>query len=353
MTEAPLRLLQAIAGGDHGGAEAFFVRLAGALARAGVAQQLLVRRGRPWVARLREQGLAPIELPFGGALDLATGRRFAREIAAFRPDVVLTWMNRATRFCPRSTAARPFVHVARLGGYYDLKYYRACDHLIGNTADIVRYIRERGWPAKRAHHLPNFVDATPQPAVPRATLRTPDDAPLIVALGRLHENKAFDVLLRALANLPDAHAWIAGEGPLRGELEGLAARLGVAPRVRFLGWRDDVGALLASADVFVCPSRIEPLGNVVIEAWAHGAPVVATASAGPGALVVPGETGLLVPIDDAEALATSIRTLLDNPQLARRLAEAGRAAYKAGYTEPAVVRRYLDFFRAVSLSCAA
>lgn len=346
-------MLQAIAGGEHGGAEAFFVRLAGALARAGVAQHLLVRRDRSWAAKLREQGLAPIELPFGGALDLTTGRRFAREVAAFRPDVVLTWMNRATRFCPRSSAARPFVHVARLGGYYDLKYYRACDHLIGNTADIVRYIQAQGWPAERSHHLPNFVDAAPLPPVPRATLQTPDDAALVVALGRLHENKALDILLRALADVPAAYAWIAGEGPLRAELEGLAAKLGVAQRVRFLGWRDDVGALLASADVFVCPSRIEPLGNVVIEAWAHGAPVVATASAGPGALIVPGETGLLVPVDDAEALTTSIRTLLDNPTLARRLAEAGRKAYEAEYTESAVVHRYLDFFRTISLSCAA
>src|SRR3546814_2771750 len=64
--------------------------------------------------------------------------------------------------------------------------------------------------------------------------------------------------------------WLAGEGPRRRALMQQAARLGLGDRVRFLGWRDDVAALLRAADVFLCPSRHEPLGNVVIEAWAHG-----------------------------------------------------------------------------------
>ena len=127
----------------------------------------------------------------------------------------------------------------------------------------------------------------------------------------------------------------------------VARRLGVDARLRFLGWREDVAALLAAADIFVCPSRVEPLGNVVIEAWAHGTPVVAAAAAGPMSLVTPGETGLLVPLEDAPALATSIRTLIDNPELAARLAAAGRAAHAETYTETAVVRRYLDLFEAV------
>ena len=342
-----LRLLQAIAGGEHGGAEAFFVRLTLALARAGVDQHILVRGGRPWLAALGEGGLRPVQLAFGGWADFTTRAAFKREIKAFAPHVVMTWMNRASTYCPASVAGRSFTHVARLGGYYDLKYYRSCDHLIGNTEDIVRYVRDKNWPAARSHYIPNFVSAAPAPAVSRAELETPERAPLVLALGRLHVNKAFDVLLQALAELSDSYVWIAGEGPLKGELQSLARRLGVDARLRFLGWREDVAALLAAADIFVCPSRVEPLGNVVIEAWAHGTPVVAAAAAGPMSLVTPGETGLLVPLEDAPALATSIRTLIDNPELAARLAEAGRAAHAETYTETAVVRRYLDLFEAV------
>src|SRR3546814_11074829 len=95
--------------------------------------------------------------------------------------------------------------------------------------------------------------------------------------------------------------WLAGEGPRRRALMQQAARLGLGDRVRFLGWRDDVAALLRAADVFLCPSRHEPPGNVVIEAWAHGTPVVAAASQGPRPLIEDGTTGLLVALDDADA----------------------------------------------------
>src|SRR5262249_27760205 len=160
-----------------------------------------------------------------------------------------------------------FVHVARLGGYYNLKYYRDCDHLIGNTRDIVAYLVDHGWPSERAHYLPNLVAAERAPPVPRASLDTPLGVPLALALGRLHPNKGLDTLLTALAMVPDLHFWLAGEGALRAALEGQARSLGLAARVRFLGWRDDPAALLAAADLLVSSSRREPLGNVVIEAW--------------------------------------------------------------------------------------
>ena len=163
-----LRLMQAIAGGEHGGAEAFFVRLALALDRAGVAQHILVRRGRPWVEQLRAGGLKPVELPFGGWADITTRAKFGREISAFKPHVVLTWMNRASHLCPDSVAGHQFTHAARLGGYYDLKYYRSCDHLIGNTEDLQRYIKDQGWPPKRAHYIANFVSAETAPALARS-----------------------------------------------------------------------------------------------------------------------------------------------------------------------------------------
>ncbi len=338
-----MRLLQAMGGARHGGAEGFFLRLAVALQRVGQDQLVLLRHAAH-AEMLRQQGVTVRELPFGGLLDRATASGFRRAIAEYRPDIVLTWMSRASRLCPTGD----FVHVARLGGYYDLKSYRGCDHLIGNTRDLVASFIAQGWPEERAHYLPNFADAVPAAAVARATLATPDQAPLALALGRLHENKAFDVLLAAVALVPDLHLWLAGEGELRRDLERQAAALGIAGRVRFLGWRDDVAALLAAADFLVCPSRHEPLGNVVIEAWASGRAVVAAAGAGPRELIGDGETGLLVPIDDASALAAAMARLAADPPLRARLAAAGRAAYEGQFTESAVVRRYQDFFAAVT-----
>ncbi len=339
-----MRLLQAMAGARHGGAEAFFVRLAIALSRAGQEQRVLIRSDAERAAALRQGGIEPLQLPFGGWLDIATRRGFRRAVAQYRPQVVLTWMNRATRLCPRGD----FVHVARLGGYYDLKYYRRCDHLIANTPDIAAYLVRQGWPQERVRYLPNFVAAAAAAPVARASLATPEAAPLALALGRLHPNKGFDTLLAALRLLPEIYLWLAGEGGQREMLERQARLLGIAERVRFLGWREDTAALLAAADFLVCPSRHEPLGNVVIEAWAAGRAVAATASEGPSALIQENETGLLVAVDDAEALAAAMAWLARDPALRARLAAAGRAAYEADYSEPRVVALYREFLAEVA-----
>ncbi|MFD0390187.1 glycosyltransferase [Tistrella bauzanensis] len=233
------------------------------------------------------------------------------------------------------------------GGYYDLKNYRGADHLVGNTRDIVAYLRRKGVPAERSHYVPNFVDATPMPPEPRSRWGTPDDAPLILGLGRLHPNKGFDVLIRAVAQVPRAHLWLAGVGSLEDDLRELARGLGITDRVSFLGWRTDVAALYAAADVFVCSSRHEPLGNIVLEAWAHGVPVVAAASQGPSELIAHGANGLLVPVDHDAAMAASIETVLRETRLRETMIAGGRTAYERNFTEAAVVGAYADLFRRI------
>lgn len=338
-----MKVLQAMAGAEFGGAEAFFMRLVMALHRAGLEQRVVIREHQNRAAALRAVGIEPIQLPFGGMLDRRTGRVLKQEIKALQPEIVMTWMNRATKFCPRGD----FTHVARLGGYYDLKYYRHCDHLVGNTEDIVKHITGGGWDADKVHYLPNFVSEDRAAPVSRRSLYTPENAVLMLALGRLHENKGFDVLLRAMARVPNTYLWLAGEGPLRQELEKLAEDLGIKPRVRFLGWREDTPALFAACDLFVCPSRHEPLGNVVIEAWAQGRPVIAADSMGPGTLIEHMESGVLVPVDDSDALARAIRAVIDDGDLAEHIALKGYAVYQQRFTEEQIVKHYLDFFQSV------
>jgi glycosyltransferase involved in cell wall biosynthesis len=338
-----VRVLQTMAGADYGGAEAFFVRLALALHRAGLDQRIVIRENPRRAQALRRGGVEPVELAFGGKLDFATSRRLKAVARDYKPHIVLSWMNRASAITP----VGDWVTVGRQGGYYDLKYYKNCRHLIGNTQDIVDSIVAQGWPKDRAHYLPNFVAADVAAPVARGGEFTPETAPLAVALGRLHENKAFDTLLDAVARVPGLYLWLAGEGPERAALEAQAEKLGIRPRVRFLGWREDADALIAAADVFVCPSRHEPLGNVVLEAWAQGVPVVAADALGPGTLIDHGRTGLLAPVDDAPALARAIRTVAEDPDLRAALGAAGRAAFEADFTEGAVVKRYLDFFQSL------
>jgi glycosyltransferase involved in cell wall biosynthesis len=338
-----VRVLQVMAGAEHGGAEGFFCRLVPALSRAGVDQRAVIRINPRRASALSAAGVDTVQMPFGGLLDFTTRRRLEHEIGRFRPAIVMSWMNRATLSCPRGR----FIHVGRLGGYYDLKYYRRCDHLIANTRDIVRYLVESGIAADRVHYVPNFVAETPAEAAPRDAFATPDDARVVLAMGRLHPNKAFDVLLDALAEVPDAILWLAGEGPERPRLEQQARGLGLASRIRFLGWREDVSALLRAVDLFVCPSRHEPLGNVVLEAWAQGVPVVAAASQGPGSLIRHRHDGLLVVPDDALALAEAMREVLSAPDFAAALGRQGRAAYEAEFTEAKVVGHFVDLFERI------
>ena len=308
-----------MAGAPAGGAELFFERLTAALHGAGETVLPVIRRDSARAARLVGEGLQPVQLGFGGALDLLTPPRLSAVLRRFAPGVVVAWMNRAARLTPRGG----WVLAGRLGGYYDLRYYRRCDHLIGNTRGIVEWIAGQGWPAARVHHLPNFAPDL-LGAVP-ATLPAPPGAPVVLALGRLHRNKAFDILVRALPLLPGTHAVLAGEGP---------------ERFHLLGWRMDQAALLAASGVLACPSRHEPLGNVVIEAFSAGRPVVAADAAGPVELIEDGVTGLLVPREDPRRLADALGAVLADAGLAARLADAGRACYLAGHAPAPVLHRW-------------
>jgi glycosyltransferase involved in cell wall biosynthesis len=330
-----MRVLQVMAGAAHGGAETCFVDTVLALHRAGLDQRVVIRRDAARAALLRAGGIDPIELPFGARwIDFRTRLGLARVGDAYRPDIVMAWMRRAGSYMTRGSA----VNLGWFGGFYDLKYYRNCDHLVGMSADMRDHIVKSGWPAGRAHILRAYA--------PEATGRRLDrpQAPLLLALGRLHEAKAFDVLIDAMVEVPDAHLWIAGEGDLRPALEQQIARLDLGDRVRLLGWRNDRQDLLATCDICVFPSRYEPFGIVSIEAWAARVPLIATRSAGPGALIEDGSDGLLVPIDDRAALTAAMKRLLGNRDLQAKLVEGGRRRYEAEFTEAAVVASYQALF---------
>jgi glycosyltransferase involved in cell wall biosynthesis len=329
-----MRLAQIMAGAPIGGAEGFYERLCLALHRAGDEVLPVIRREEARALRLVTGGLVPVQLGFGGLLDLVTAGRLRRAVDGFAPDVAIAWMNRAARFAARAwPQPRRVPLVGRLGGYYDLKYYKGFDHLVGNTRGIRDWLVGQGWPPGRAHHLPNFVEdfAGAAPATLAGPVR-------LLAMGRLHRNKGFDTLLQAMALLPrEAHLSLAGDGPEGPALQRLAATLGVAARVSFLGWRQDRGALLAGCDIFLCPSRHEPLGNVVLEAFSAGKPVVAASAAGPAEVIRDDATGMLVPVDDAAALAAGVAALIGDPARAARLGAGGRDEFEAVHAEAPVI----------------
>ncbi|PZQ61348.1 MAG: glycosyl transferase [Phenylobacterium zucineum] len=336
-----MSVLHLLGTAGEGGAETYFVDLVEALSHAGLPQAAAIRGNPRREARLKSAGVPTRVLRFGGPIDILTRPATAGFAALNRTKVALAWMNRAARHTPRG----PWARIGRLGGYYSLKYYKGFDHLVANTEDIAEWVVGQGWPAGRVSCIPNFAAAPPvAEPVARASLDTPQDAPLLLAMGRLHENKAHDVALQALAELPEAFLWIAGVGPLEAKLKGMAEALGVSSRVRFLGWRTDASALYRTADLCVFPSRFEPLGNVVIQSWAHGLPVIAAESQGPKGLIQDGRDGRLVPVDDPSALAAAVRDLLGDPARRAALAAAGARRVEAEFSEGAVVSQWKTLF---------
>ena len=124
----------------------------------------------------------------------------------------------------------------------------------------------------------------------------------------------------------------------------IAENLKISDRVRFLGWRSDTSNLLAAADALICPSRHEPLGNVILEAWVQGKPVIAAASDGPKELITSGKNGFLCEIDNPTNLADTIKVLLGDANLAEELAIEGRKAYERNFSKKIIVKQYTDFF---------
>lgn len=336
-----MSVLHLLGTAGEGGAETYFVDLVAALSRAGAVQAAGIRPNANRQKALSALGVPTATFRFGGPIDLLTKPKLKGFAARGGTKLELAWMNRAARHAPSG----PWARIGRLGGYYNLKYYKGFDELVANTEHIAEWIVDQGWPAGKVRCIPNFAAAPPQAApVDRASLSTPEDAPLLLGMGRLHEVKGHDVSLTALTKIPEAYLWIAGAGPQEARLKSMATALGIESRVRFLGWRTDASALYRAADICVFPSRYEPLGNTVIQAWAHGLPVVAAASQGPAALIEDGEDGLLVPVDDADALAQAVRRLLNDPMLRIRLAQQGGARVESEFSEAAVVAQWRELF---------
>lgn len=340
-----MRVMHVMAGAEEGGAENIMLESVLALAEDGYQQHVVTRPDNAFrLGKFTAAGIGTDTASFNTSWPFPTGRIIGEAITAFKPDIIEYWMGRAGQFAPKQYRARS---VAWYGGYYKLARFRSCEWHVGLTIDLLRHIREQGVREDRSAIIHTYADFQGAAPVPRASLTTPEGVPVALALARLHEKKGLDTLLDATAQLPDLHVWIAGEGPLEADLKAQCARLGLDHRVRFLGWRNDRGALLAACDVVAFPSRYEPFGTVTVDAWAASRPLVAADAAGPAAYVKDGINGLLVPKNDVPALASALGRVIYDKTLAQKLVAGGRASYEAQFTKAAFQRDSRAFYETV------
>ena len=340
-----MRVLHVMAGAPEGGAENIMLESVCALAEAKLEQFVVTRPDNTYrLSKFADAGIGYATTSFNLRWPFPTRKKMSEAIERFRPDIIEYWMGRAGQFAPAKYASRS---IGWYGGYYKRERFVNCEWHIGLTKDLLRHVRAQGVAEDRSlivHTYADFENAAP---TDRASLDTPEDAPVALALARLHEKKGLDTLLDATRKVDGLYVWIAGDGPLEKALKAQSRALGLEDRVRFLGWRNDRGSLLAACDFVAFPSRYEPFGTVTVDAWAASRPLVAADAVGPAAYVEDGVSGLIVPKNNDEALAEAMRSVIEDKGLAAKLVEGGRAAYEAQFTKAAFIRDSLAAYQTI------
>lgn len=227
------------------------------------------------------------------------------------------------------------------------------------SGDLQRYLVDRvGVPAERVSRICNGVDtvrfqpaAGPRPAITGCPFAAPDQV-LIGTVGRLQAVKDQITLVRAFARLvasgapgsDRARLVVAGDGPLRSQVEAEVRACGVADRIWLAGERKDVPDVMRGLDIFVLPSISEGISNTILEAMASGLPVVATEVGGNGELVVAGVTGALVPASDPAAMAEALMCYAGDVALRHKHGAAGRERVEAEFSLSGMVERYTSLY---------
>lgn len=316
-------------------------------------------QGHAMLARLAAEGVHVRSLPFQrglGLSDFLAARQLRREIAAFRPDVLHLHSTKAGLFgrLLGRLAGVPVLYTAhgtswhytgRIVGRIQLALERRCrsltDLLVAVCPEEAQtFITEVGFAPERVRvvrngvRLPDPGELTTHRARLRRQLGLADGERWGLFLARLTREKGLDVLLAALADSTGlAGLLVVGDGRDRVALEAAAREVRIP--VRFLGYHADVSPFLAAADVFVQPSRSEGLPFGVLEAMAHGLPIVATAVGGVAPLLE--GCGRLVAPEDPAALAAAIRTLVEDADERRRLGERARRRIETRFGVPAML----------------
>ena len=341
--------LQIIGSRTSGGAERFYSRLAMGL-HARASHVLAVNPQDSAVAKEIGTNVPQQHIRMRNVWDPLARWQLQSLIRRSAAPIVQTYMGRATRLVHLPKQG-PSTHVARLGGFYDVKGYHHAHAWIGNTLGICDHLVQAGLPSERVFHISNFVETDTERPSDRASLEAehniPADTALLLFVGRLHPNKGVADLLQAMHTLAArpadrrTHLIIVGDGPLRDALHAQAESLQLSESITWTGWVDDPARYYASADLFVCPSVHEPLGNVVLEAWAHALPVVATRSQGPVEIAEHEHDALLVDIGDTQAMADAIGALLAHQSnAAATLAANGLQKLQVRYSADVIVDEY-------------
>jgi glycosyltransferase involved in cell wall biosynthesis len=359
-----VRVVHLAISGEVAGGQLVALQLARAARERGAEVEFVVPARGGFLDRLAAEGIPAHVLPLRRVVDVAAARRLRRLLD--RKTILHTHTLAGANVLGTLAAPGPVVRHLHIENYFrratrpvlrrlDNATARRCARLIAVSEDTRRAYERQGYPAGRIEVVYNGIDVDGPGSANglRAELGIPAAVPLVGEVGRLCDVKGQRELIQALARLPGVRAVLLGkdlehEGAFQASLEREAERLGVRDRVVFAGHREDAASLVGELDLLVLPSWTEGLPGVVLEAMARSRAVVATPVGGTPEVVADGETGLLVPPRDPDALADAVSRLLADPELRRRMGEAGRRRVAEHFTAESMTRRVLEIYDEVA-----
>jgi glycosyltransferase involved in cell wall biosynthesis len=380
----PHRILHIIPTLDQAGAEKQLALLCAHLPRDEFDLHVCaLTRGGPWQDALQQSGVPVTVIGKKWKLDPAALLRLYRLLRTWSPDLVHTWIFAANCYgrCAARWANVPHIVasercVDQWKTWHELAFdrylARRTDAIVVNSHGTRHFYAQHGIPRDKFIVIPNAIEVPDSPPADynpldhnranhnlsslhprpwRSQFHIPEQARLIVAIGRLWPQKRIKDLIWAADLLKgvrtDTHLLIVGDGPQRALLERYRRVVQIEDLVHFAGHRDDVAAILRDASCFWLASGYEGQSNALMEAMSIGVPVVATDITGNRELVQHDQSGFLVPVGDSAAFARRTQQILNDPALAARLGAAARKTMAEQFRVDTMVQHYVHFYRKI------
>lgn len=351
-----LTYLQYITPSRLGGAEDYFLRLVRSLREAGHRVIVVTKGNTPLRAEIEKLDVELHAWHTRGKFDPVTLWKLFRLIKREKVDIINTHLTTASWMGSLAGKLTGVPVVAHVHAADSKTFFQYANYLVAVAQGVKDHLTAQGVASKRIPLLYYGIDlerySNPLPtAEAKKRLGLPAEARTVGVVGHLSERKGHRFLLEALHRAQDktgpVHALFAGEGVLEGALREQAGELGLADRVHFLGFRRDVVDVVSAFDVFVLPSMKEGLSIAVMEAMALRRPVIATAIAGMPEVVHDGETGLLVPAADSEALSKALERMFCDRNLSEKFARSGREFLESHFDQRMRLREVDETFQRI------
>lgn len=363
-----MKILHVISSGGMYGAEAVILDLSRALRRMGHTSEIglfenSASLNMDLATRARAEGIRTHAIPCAGQLDLSLPARL-RQLAhresfdvlhthGYKGDVYAFWAMHAIDL-PLVATCHNWIEgdlALRIYGGLDRFALKRFSGVAAVSQDVQQRLIGAGVRSDRTRLIRNGVDLRALASITRDRAMLAGQSLTIGIVARLSPEKGVDIFLRAASliaqHTPQARFLVAGDGPERGSLEALIAELHLEGRAVLLGRQEDMPGFYAKLDLLVLSSRTEGLPMALLESMASGLPVVATRVGEVPQVVQDGETGHIVPVGDATAIADAVIRMTSDPELLRHMGSRAQAYVAAHFSADRMAAEYLEFYKGV------